>query len=137
MDRTVSLTKTSKIARNVFVISLVFFLISLVPISYKTGYSNGLSGAAGIADPNPTDPAEDSAFAGINYYITLITGIIGSVSLATSALANLQIAKTAKETERIKLETEKLRRETQLKEVEIYRLEEAVEKRKKKEKTVR
>ena len=134
MGKIDTLSKTSKFAKNVFLISLAIFLISLLPVSYTVGFSNGLAGAAGASNPDPEKPANVPDFVVINYYITIIAGVIGSVSLATSAVANLQIARTAKETERIKLDTEKMRREMQLKEVEIYHLEKEAEERKKKKK---
>lgn len=125
------LTEISKAGRGVFFVSVVIFLLSLIPISYTVGYSNGLSGAAGI-EADPTDPTkEPKGLSQINYYMTILSGVIGSIGLAASAVANAQKAKFERRAEEAKYKTAQIQYEMQIREVEILRMELEAEKLKK------
>lgn len=128
----------SKNARAVFFVSLGIFLISLIPVSYSIGYSNGLTGAAGAINPsNPVEPpVEILQGLTIGSFVTVIAGVITSVSLAVSAVASVQKVKIEKTIEEMKLKAAELEyqarkkdKENQIKEIEKLHLELETEKR--------
>jgi hypothetical protein len=131
-----SLTEISKYSKGIFFISVIIFLLSLIPVSYTAGYSNGLSGGAGIGS-EPTEPTKEAqGVSSMHYYITLLSGVIGSVALATSAFTNTQRARIERRTEEMKYKKIQLEYEMQMKEIEILRMElekEKLAKRKKKQ----
>lgn len=125
------LSKVTEVAWYLFAISLVIFLLNIVPASYKAGFTEGLSlaGSAGGGDLGET-PLQIEVSPGYAGFIAIATGVIalvGTLSKTISDIATanigLKIEQEKHRTEKEKYEAEKIRQEMQLREVEILKLE--------------
>ena len=124
------LSRTSKVAKDVFVVFAIIFIISLIPLSYKAGYSNGLSGAAGVGNPEPTNPAGGQDSVGwFNYYLTSGTGILTSLALLISTLAGLRKAALENATAQTNKQTAEMQKKMQIDEAAIYLQQKAADER--------
>lgn len=131
MKTSIMLSKITEIAWYSFAISLVIFLLNIVPASYKAGYTEGLSlaGSAGGGDlgESPLQIEVAPGYAGFIAVATGVIALIGTLSKTISDIATanigLKIEQEKHRTEKEKCEAEKIRREMQLREVEILKLE--------------
>lgn len=114
--------KKSKLlaAEGVFLVSLVIFVISLIPATYTTS-SLLLSGTAGGPDSNPSNSPEPlPPLSPINDGLSIISGLV----TVFSSLYAIQISRSQAKQRLID-------RDMQLREVEILKLELELEKTKK------
>ncbi len=124
MKITTLLSKITTVAWFVFALSLIIFLINIIPASYKAGYINGsaLAGAAGSGDS--TEPIlQIEVSPGYSGIIAIATGAIALIGTLSKTFSDVATARIVLKAEREKLEVEKIRREMQLREVEILKLE--------------
>ena len=111
-------TKSKIIAQSIFFISLVIFVISIIPATYTTS-SIVLSGTAGAPSESPGEAIPP--LSPINDTLSIISGFV----TVFSSFYAIQISRS--ESRRKQLD-----RDMQLREVEILKLELALEKEKKK-----
>lgn len=111
-------TKSKIIAQSIFLISLVIFVISIIPATYTTS-SIVLSGGAGAPSASPREAIPP--LSPINDGLSIISGFV----TVFSSFYAIQISRS--ESRRKQLD-----RDMQIREVEILKLELALEKEKKK-----
>lgn len=131
MNNPEKLSKTAKTSRNIFFISMLILVLSLLPVSYSMGYSSGnLSGAAGLGDATPpiTSNAELGA---LNTYITVGSTIVGIFSALITSFSSIRSVQIENRAQKLILERIKIDDEMQKREIEKLRLELEVEKQKK------
>ncbi len=132
MDDSRELSKTAKISRNIFFVSMLVLVLSLLPASYSAGY---LSGTAGMGDAPNTSGVETGT---LNTYITVGSTIVGIFSALITAFASIRSVQIENRAQKLMLERIKIDDEMQKREIEKLRLELEAEKIKtKKQKTAR
>ncbi len=134
MNNPKNLSNTARTSRNIFFISMLILVLSLLPASYSAGYSSGnaLSGAAG-ADGSPETPVgEPSA---LNSYVTVGSTIVGIFSALITSFSSIRSVQIENRAQKLMLERIKIDDEMQKREIEKLRLELETEKQKAKKQT--
>ncbi len=131
------LSNTAKTSRNIFFISMLVLVMSLLPASYSAGYSSG-SALAGVAGMDGTPNTANAETGILNTYITVGSTIVGIFSALITSFASIRSVQIENRAQRLMLERIKIDDEMQKREIEKLRLELEAEKIKgKKQKTVK
>jgi len=130
MNNKNGLANTAKTSRNIFFISMLILVLSLLPASYSAGYSSGnaLSGTAGANGTPETPTAEPSTF---NTYVTVGSTIVGIFSALITSFSSIRSVQIENRAQKLMLERIKIDDEMQKREIEKLRLELEAEKQKK------
>lgn len=127
MNNSKTLSNTAKTSRNVFFISMLVLVVSLLPASYSAGYSSGsaLSGSAGIDGTPNTSNVEVGS---LNSFVTVGSTIVGIFSALITAFASIRSVQIENRAQKLMLERIKIDDEMQKREIEKLRLELEAEK---------
>lgn len=127
MNNPNKLSNTAKISRNIFFISILVLVFSLLPISYGAGYSSGsgLSGSAGMdGAPNTSAPEAGT----LNTYVTVGSTIVGIFSALITSFSSIRSVQIENRAQKLMLERTRIDDEMQKREIEKLRLELEAEK---------